>query len=61
MKLQLMKILVVLELTKTHTKIDLMILIVSKEIGRYKEILWILRILITGYGESLFLHLGYLV
>jgi len=38
-KLQLIKILVVLKLTNTYTKTNLAAAVVSKEIERYREIL----------------------
>ena len=42
-----MEILVVLKLTKAYINIDLVILVVSREIERYQNILQQLRVLIT--------------
>jgi len=52
-----MKILVVPESTRTYTENNGEISVVSREIGRYREILWTLKALIVGHKRSLFSQL----
>jgi len=53
MKLQLINISIVLECIRIYIEINLAILVASKKIGRYKEVLWISRALIVGHKRSL--------
>ena len=56
-----MKILVVLKLTKVYIEIDLVVLVVFKEIRRYREILQVLKVLITKCSRSFFSYLECLI
>ena len=47
--------------TKAYKKIDLVVLVVSKEMENCRETLWVLRVLIVECKRSLFSYLEYLV
>ena len=51
-----MKISVASEFTSTHIENDLELLVISKMIERYREVLWASKVLIVGYSESLFFY-----
>jgi len=52
-----MKIPVTPESTNVHIENYSIVSVISKEIGKYREVLQVLRELIVGYRESLFFHL----
>jgi len=56
-KLQLIKISVTLEFMSTCIDKIFDILVVFTKIGRYRKVLWTLRVLIVGHSESLFSQL----
>jgi len=57
-RIQLIKILVVSKSTKICIETDLVVLVVFKEIERYRKILQTSRTLIVEYVKSLFFNLG---
>jgi len=52
-----MKTFITLESASIYTENNPEMPVVSREIGRYKEVLWVLRVLIVEYRESFFSQL----